>query len=146
MITYPSTHGVYEEGVDEICRIIHENGGQVYMDGANMNAQVCAAPSKWRVECHLRPGCSGDKLLAPSGRPCVRPSARMPACSVHPSACLPACSVHRSRGSRLVPPALPTRACWLLENRVGPVTLDQSSSSPTSAEQEPLTRVLNPKP
>ena len=41
MITYPSTHGVYEEGVDEICNIIHANGGQVYMDGANMNAQVC---------------------------------------------------------------------------------------------------------
>ena len=41
MITYPSTHGVYEEGVDEICKIIHDNGGQVYMDGANMNAQVC---------------------------------------------------------------------------------------------------------
>ena len=40
MITYPSTHGVYEEGVDEICRIIHDNGGQVYMDGANMNAQA----------------------------------------------------------------------------------------------------------
>ena len=40
MITYPSTHGVYEEGVDEICRIIHSHGGQVYMDGANMNAQV----------------------------------------------------------------------------------------------------------
>ena len=40
MITYPSTHGVYEEGVDEICRIIHAGGGQVYMDGANMNAQV----------------------------------------------------------------------------------------------------------
>jgi len=40
MITYPSTHGVYEEGVDEICRIIHGHGGQVYMDGANMNAQV----------------------------------------------------------------------------------------------------------
>jgi len=40
MITYPSTYGVYEEGVDEICRIIHENGGQVYMDGANMNAQA----------------------------------------------------------------------------------------------------------
>ena len=34
MITYPSTHGVYEEGVDEICRIIHAGGGQVYMDGA----------------------------------------------------------------------------------------------------------------
>ncbi|KAH6761310.1 glycine decarboxylase P-protein 2 [Perilla frutescens var. hirtella] len=40
MVTYPSTHGVYEEGVDEICKIVHENGGQVYMDGANMNAQV----------------------------------------------------------------------------------------------------------
>lgn len=41
MVTYPSTHGVYEEGIDEICKVIHENGGQVYMDGANMNAQVC---------------------------------------------------------------------------------------------------------
>ena len=45
MITYPSTHGVYEEGVDEICRIIHDNGGQVYMDGANMNAQARPLPS-----------------------------------------------------------------------------------------------------
>ncbi len=40
MITYPSTHGVFEASVVEICDIIHENGGQVYMDGANMNAQV----------------------------------------------------------------------------------------------------------
>ncbi|HES58975.1 MAG TPA: glycine dehydrogenase (aminomethyl-transferring) [Caldithrix sp.] len=40
MVTYPSTHGVFEEGISEICKIIHENGGQVYMDGANMNAQV----------------------------------------------------------------------------------------------------------
>ena len=40
MITYPSTHGVYEEGVREVCDIIHEFGGQVYLDGANMNAQV----------------------------------------------------------------------------------------------------------
>ncbi|MDX2362426.1 MAG: aminomethyl-transferring glycine dehydrogenase [Crocinitomicaceae bacterium] len=40
MVTYPSTHGVYEEGIQEITTIIHENGGQVYMDGANMNAQV----------------------------------------------------------------------------------------------------------
>ncbi len=40
MITYPSTHGVYEETVKEICDIIHQYGGQVYMDGANMNAQV----------------------------------------------------------------------------------------------------------
>ena len=40
MVTYPSTHGVYEEGIKDITRIIHDNGGQVYMDGANMNAQV----------------------------------------------------------------------------------------------------------
>jgi glycine dehydrogenase len=40
LITYPSTHGVYEQKIKEICSIIHENGGQVYMDGANMNAQV----------------------------------------------------------------------------------------------------------
>uniref|UniRef100_UPI00313B1D16 aminomethyl-transferring glycine dehydrogenase n=1 Tax=Pseudomonas sp. OTU5201 TaxID=3043850 RepID=UPI00313B1D16 len=40
MITYPSTHGVFEEGIREICAIIHDNGGQVYIDGANMNAMV----------------------------------------------------------------------------------------------------------
>ncbi|REL32773.1 aminomethyl-transferring glycine dehydrogenase [Thalassotalea euphylliae] len=40
MITYPSTHGVYEETVREICEVVHDNGGQVYLDGANMNAQV----------------------------------------------------------------------------------------------------------
>jgi glycine dehydrogenase len=40
MVTYPSTHGVYESGIREICSIIHEYGGQVYMDGANLNAQV----------------------------------------------------------------------------------------------------------
>jgi glycine dehydrogenase len=40
MVTYPSTHGVFEEAIREICEIVHEHGGQVYMDGANMNAQV----------------------------------------------------------------------------------------------------------
>jgi glycine dehydrogenase len=40
MITYPSTHGVYEETIREVCDIVHQHGGQVYMDGANMNAQV----------------------------------------------------------------------------------------------------------
>ncbi|MDG2051410.1 MAG: aminomethyl-transferring glycine dehydrogenase [Myxococcota bacterium] len=40
MITYPSTHGVFEEGIGEICHLVHEHGGQVYMDGANLNAQV----------------------------------------------------------------------------------------------------------
>ena len=48
MITYPSTHGVFEEAVVEICEIVHANGGQVYTDGANMNALVgVAKPGKW---------------------------------------------------------------------------------------------------
>ncbi|WP_350023359.1 aminomethyl-transferring glycine dehydrogenase [Pseudomonas protegens] len=46
MATYPSTHGVYEEGISQICEVIHSHGGQVYMDGANLNAQVgLARPS-----------------------------------------------------------------------------------------------------
>mmetsp|Transcript_16055 Transcript_16055/g.54721 ORF Transcript_16055/g.54721 Transcript_16055/m.54721 type:complete len:1036 (-) Transcript_16055:111-3218(-) len=55
MVTYPSTHGVYEEGIDEICNIIHTNGGQVYMDGANMNAQVgLTSPGHIGADvCHL---------------------------------------------------------------------------------------------
>ena len=40
MVTYPSTHGVFEAGIVELCEIVHAHGGQVYMDGANMNAQV----------------------------------------------------------------------------------------------------------
>ncbi|GAB3743433.1 aminomethyl-transferring glycine dehydrogenase [Lysobacter olei] len=48
MMTYPSTHGVFEEDVVEICEIIHQHGGQVYTDGANMNALVgVAKPGKW---------------------------------------------------------------------------------------------------
>ena len=55
MVTYPSTHGVYEEGITTITDIIHENGGQVYMDGANMNAQVgLTSPGNIGADvCHL---------------------------------------------------------------------------------------------
>jgi glycine dehydrogenase len=55
MVTYPSTHGVFEETIQEICAIIHENGGQVYMDGANMNAQVgLTSPARIGADvCHL---------------------------------------------------------------------------------------------
>ncbi len=55
MITYPSTHGVFEESIIEICEMIHENGGQVYMDGANMNAQVgLTSPAMIGADvCHL---------------------------------------------------------------------------------------------
>jgi glycine dehydrogenase len=55
MLTYPSTHGVFEEGVGEMCNIIHAHGGKVYMDGANMNAQVgLTAPGIIGADvCHL---------------------------------------------------------------------------------------------
>ncbi len=55
MVTYPSTHGVFEESITEICAIIHKNGGQVYMDGANMNAQVgLTSPAAIGADvCHL---------------------------------------------------------------------------------------------
>src|SRR5688572_9397260 len=55
MVTYPSTHGVFEESIVEICKIVHEHGGQVYMDGANMNAQVgLTSPAACGADvCHL---------------------------------------------------------------------------------------------
>ena len=55
MVTYPSTHGVFEEGIQDICAIVHEHGGQVYMDGANMNAQVgLTSPAAIGADvCHL---------------------------------------------------------------------------------------------
>jgi len=55
MVTYPSTHGVFEEEIRDICAIVHEHGGQVYMDGANMNAQVgLTSPAAIGADvCHL---------------------------------------------------------------------------------------------
>ena len=55
MVTYPSTHGVFEEKITEICELIHNNGGQVYMDGANLNALVgIAKPGKFGPDvCHI---------------------------------------------------------------------------------------------
>jgi glycine dehydrogenase len=55
MVTYPSTHGVFESSIKEICRVVHDQGGQVYMDGANMNAQVglCRPGDIGADVCHL---------------------------------------------------------------------------------------------
>ena len=55
MVTYPSTHGVFEEDIRRICQIVHDHGGQVYMDGANMNAQVglCRPGDIGADVCHL---------------------------------------------------------------------------------------------
>src|SRR5918999_1735337 len=55
MVTYPSTHGVFEESIQDVCAVVHEHGGQVYMDGANMNAQVglCRPGDIGADVCHL---------------------------------------------------------------------------------------------
>ena len=55
MVTYPSTHGVFEETIRQVCRIVHDHGGQVYMDGANMNAMVglCRPGDMGADVCHL---------------------------------------------------------------------------------------------
>ncbi|MDX2089343.1 MAG: aminomethyl-transferring glycine dehydrogenase [Kofleriaceae bacterium] len=55
MVTYPSTHGVFEDGIREVCAIVHQHGGQVYMDGANLNAQVgLTSPGTIGADvCHL---------------------------------------------------------------------------------------------
>ncbi len=55
MVTYPSTHGVFEENIADVCEIVHENGGQVYLDGANLNAQIgLCRPGDYGADvCHL---------------------------------------------------------------------------------------------
>ncbi len=83
MITYPSTHGVFEETIKEICEIIHSHGGLVYMDGANMNAQVglCSPGAIGADVCHLNlhktfciPHGGGGPGVGPIGvAPCLVP-------------------------------------------------------------------------
>lgn len=67
MITYPSTHGVFESSIVDVCNKVHENGGQVYLDGANFNAQVTASflynTTKVRIQVGLcRPGDYGSDV------------------------------------------------------------------------------------
>ena len=67
MITYPSTHGVFEETVREICDIVHAHGGQVYLDGANLNAQVGLGAAR-RLRRRCQPPQSAQDLLHPAWR------------------------------------------------------------------------------
>jgi glycine dehydrogenase len=101
MVTYPSTHGVFEEGIRELCAIVHAHGGQVYMDGANMNAQVgLTRPAEIGADvCHL---------------------------NLHKTFCIP----HGGGGPGMGPiavaphlaPFLPARPGWGPEAVVGPVS------------------------
>ncbi len=87
MVTYPSTHGVFEERIREICDVVHRHGGQVYLDGANMNAQVGLCPAR-RLRRRRLPPQPAQDLLHPARR---RRSGHGPdrACAAAPGA-LPA--------------------------------------------------------
>jgi len=100
MVTYPSTHGVFEESIQDICAIVHENGGQVYMDGANMNAQVgLTSPAKIGADvCHLNlhktfaiPHGGGGPGMGPIG------------VAAHLASYLPGHPVIKTGGSRAIP-------------------------------------------
>ncbi len=101
MITYPSTHGVFEESVRDICAVVHRNGGQVYMDGANMNAQVglCRPGDIGADVCHL----NLHKTFAiphGGGGPGVGPIC----CAPHLAPFLPGHPVVATGGSRAIGP------------------------------------------
>ena len=87
MVTYPSTHGVFEEGIREICAIVHAHGGQVYMDGANMNAQVGLTPPGRHRRRRLSPEPAQD-VLHPARRRRSRAWGRSP-CAKHLAPFLP---------------------------------------------------------
>jgi glycine dehydrogenase len=90
MVTYPSTHGVFEEEIRQICELVHEHGGQVYLDGANMNAQVgLCRPGRLRRR-RLPPEPAQDLLHPPRRRrpghgPHLRADTSRPSCPVTPS-------------------------------------------------------------
>ncbi|HVF64039.1 MAG TPA: aminomethyl-transferring glycine dehydrogenase [Casimicrobiaceae bacterium] len=110
MVTYPSTHGVFEEGIVRICEIVHEHGGQVYVDGANLNALVgIAPPGRFGADVsHLN---LHKTFCIPhgGGGPGVGPVA----VKAHLAAFLP--------GHRFMPPRLP-RSADIGNARVGPVS------------------------
>ncbi len=100
MVTYPSTHGVFEESIQDICAIIHECGGQVYMDGANMNAQVgLTSPAVIGADvCHL----NLHKTFAiphGGGGPGMGPIAVAP----HLAPYLPGHAIVKTGGARAIP-------------------------------------------
>jgi glycine dehydrogenase len=101
MVTYPSTHGVFEEGIRELCEIVHANGGQVYMDGANLNAQVglCRPADMGADVCHLN---LHKTFCIPhgGGGPGMGPIA----CADHLAPFLPGHPIIACGGARAIPP------------------------------------------
>jgi glycine cleavage system P protein (glycine dehydrogenase) len=107
MVTYPSTHGVFEEGISEACGIVHENGGMVYLDGANLNAQVgLARPGDYGADvCHI----NLHKTFAiphGGGGPGMGPIC----CNDRLAPYLPGHGVHRCGGTKAIGPV--SGAAW----------------------------------
>ena len=109
MITYPSTHGVFEEHIRDICDIVHSHGGQVYLDGANMNAQVgLSRPGDYGAD--VSPPQSAQDVLHPAWRrrPGHGPDRRQGASRAVPARAIPqrtaACRSGRCRRRRSARP------------------------------------------
>jgi glycine cleavage system P protein (glycine dehydrogenase) len=107
MVTYPSTHGVFEAGIRDACRIVHENGGMVYLDGANLNAQVgLARPGDYGADvCHI----NLHKTFAiphGGGGPGMGPIC----CNEKLAPYLPRHGVHRTGGDKAIGPV--SGAAW----------------------------------
>ena len=132
MVTYPSTHGVFEESIKEVCQIIHEHGGQVYLDGANLNAQIgLCAPGQFGADvCHL----NLHKTFAiphGGGGPGMGPIA----VKSHLSKYLPSHPVHTTGGERGIAPvsAAPYGSAgilpisWMYMKMLGPGGLKEAS-------------------
>ena len=108
MVTYPSTHGVFEEAITEVCRLVHQHGGQVYLDGANMNAMVglCRPGDIGADVCHLNlhktfciPHGGGGPGMGHSTL-CARTSA-IGACRTLSGRCAGRCAVQCCGGTQL---------------------------------------------
>jgi len=116
MITYPSTHGVFEPSIRQVCEIIHAHGGQVYMDGANMNAQVgLVRPADVGADvCHLnlhKTFCIPHAVVRAGNGPDLRGGAPRPIPAGPPGGALrqqqPCGTVSARRGARVDPAGSP---------------------------------------
>ena len=126
MVTYPSTHGVYEDTITELCELVHEAGGQVYVDGANLNALVgLAQPGRFGADVSptstsTRPSASRTAAAAPASArsPCAPTSRRTCPTTRWPPRPAPRRVSARSRQRPTAPPAScrsrgPTCASWV---------------------------------
>ena len=114
MITYPSTHGVFEEGIREICALIHRHGGQVYMDGANMNAQVgLTSPASIGADvCHLNLHKTSASRMAAAGRASARSAwRRISRRTCRTTRCWPRRGRRRASARSRPRPSAPPRSC-----------------------------------